>query len=202
MLKELYGIEKPYVIVPNGIDSALFTPDKKMLKDNKLVLCAARIEGIKNQLNLIKALNNTGYTLVIIGSPAPNQKNYYAQCRKIASKNVIFHNRVPQERLVQHYREAKVHALPSWYETCGLSSLEAAAMGCNVAISEKGFTRDYFGEDAFYAEPGSIESIFHSIEQASQSDCRENLQQKILENYTWKQAAIKTAEAYRQIINH
>ena len=202
MLKELYGVTKPYVVVPNGIDATLFTPDNKMLKDNKLVLCAARIEGIKNQLNLIKALNNTSYTLVIIGSPAPNQKNYYAQCRKIASKNVIFHGRVPQETLVQHYKEAKVHALPSWYETCGLSSLEAAAMGCNVAISEKGFTRDYFGDDAFYAEPGSIESIFRSIEQAAQSDCRENLQQKILKNYTWKQAALKTAEAYRQIINH
>ena len=96
-LKELYKQERPYSVVPNGIDPLLFYPDKKVAKDNKLVICAARIEGIKNQLNLIKALNNTAYTLMLIGSPAPNQKSYYAACRKIASKNILFHDHLPQE---------------------------------------------------------------------------------------------------------
>ena len=37
---------------------------KKIGKDPLMVLCVARIEGIKNQLNLIKALNNTEYQLL------------------------------------------------------------------------------------------------------------------------------------------
>jgi glycosyltransferase involved in cell wall biosynthesis len=199
-LKEEYNAEGPYSVVPNGIDTRLFRPDKKVTKDNKLVLCAARIEGIKNQLNLIKALNNTAYTLMLIGSPAPNQISYYTACRKMAAKNIIFHDHIPQEELIDHYKAAKVHALPSWFETCGLSSLEAAAMGCNVMITEKGFTREYFGDDAFYGEAGDTESIFNAIEKASQHDCHEELQQKVLHHYTWQRAAAITLEAYEKII--
>ena len=199
-LKELYKVEKPYCIVPNGIDPLLFQPDEKTSKDNKLVLCAARIEGIKNQLNLIKALNNTAYTLLLVGSPAPNQKNYYSLCKKIASKNIIFQAQVPQEVLAGYYKIAKVHAMPSWFETCGLSSLEAAAMGCNVVITDKGYTRDYFGDNAFYCKPENPESIFNAIEKATQNVCSSALQQKILQTYTWQQAAIITTEAYKKIL--
>ena len=199
-LKKIYAVEKMYSVVPNGIDPLLFYPDEKMVKDTKLVLCAARIEGIKNQLNLIKALNNTAYTLMLAGSAAPNQKKYYDECRKIAAKNIVFLNQVSQEKLSDHYKAAKVHALPSWFETCGLSSLEGAAMGCNIVITETGYTREYFSDDAFYCDPGNSESIFNAVEKASQSNCRKVLQQKILHAYTWQQAAAITLEAYKKII--
>lgn len=157
-LEETYGVKKEHMVVPNGIDTRMFAADMDSQKDSSMVLCAARIEGIKNQLNLIKAMNGTRYTLVLVGSAAPNQKNYYKACRDIAGPNVHFREHVPQESLVSYYKSAKVHALPSWFETCGLSSLEAAAMGCNVAITEKGYTREYFGDGAFYCDPADPQS--------------------------------------------
>ena len=199
-LKELYKVENEYTIVPNGIDPLLFTPVEKKFKDDKLVLCAARIEGIKNQLNLIRALNNTSYTLIIAGSPAPNQKRYYSACRRIASKNIVFHDHMPQEELTNHYRKAKVHALPSWFETCGLSSLEAGAMGCNVVITEKGYTREYFRNDAFYCDPDDPQSILKEIEKAAKSNCSNELQEKIFRQFTWRRTAALTFEAYKKII--
>jgi hypothetical protein len=36
------------------------------------ILCVARIEGRKSQLNLVKAVRNLPYKLVLIGKPAPN----------------------------------------------------------------------------------------------------------------------------------
>ncbi len=200
-LREEFEEELDYAVVYFGVDPSLFCADEKMTKDNKMVVCAARIEGLKNQLNLIKALNNTDYTLLIAGSPAPNQKNYYEKCRKIAAKNILFRDHMPHAELVKFYKKAKVHALPSWFETCGLSSLEAAAMGCNVTITEKGYTREYFGNDAFYCDPQSPESIFNQIEKAAQTDCQTALQQKILRNYTWQEAARVTSQAYRKIIS-
>lgn len=200
-LKELYAIEKSYSVVPNGIDPSLFEPDEKVVKDNKLVLCAARIEGLKNQLNLIKALNDTQYTLILIGSPAPNQMKYYDECRRIASENIIFHDQVTQETLSAYYKKAKVHVLPSWFETCGLSSLEAAAMGCNIVITDKGFAREYFGNDGFYCDPGNPASIFNAIEKAAQSPPRKELQQKIIHQYTWQQAADITLTACKNILS-
>ena len=50
-----------YMVVPNGINPGLFNCNPVTKKDDLLVLCVARIEGIKNQVNLIKALNNTKF---------------------------------------------------------------------------------------------------------------------------------------------
>lgn len=200
-LAEAFEVEKAYEVVPNGVDPALFRPDEKIIKDEKMVLCAARVEGIKNQLNLIRALNNTDYTLLIVGSPAPNQKSYYNKCRKIAASNIVFSDHMPQQELVKYYQKAKVHALPSWFETCGLSSLEAAAMGCNVAITDKGYTKEYFADHAFYCDPGDPESIFKEVENAAKNTCRIGLQQNILNNYTWQKAARITSDAYKKIIS-
>ena len=199
-LKTQYHFDRDFYIIPNGINEKLFQPNESALKDKNLVLCAARIEGIKNQLNLIKAMNGTEFRLLLIGDPAPNQTKYYDQCRKIAGENIEFIPRLSQEKLITYYKKAKVHILPSWFETCGLSSLEAAAMGCNIVITDKGFAKEYFSKDAFYCDPGNPESIYNAVKQAAESPSQKILQEKVLKNFTWKQAAIKTMEAYKKII--
>jgi glycosyltransferase involved in cell wall biosynthesis len=193
-------VKNPYTIVPNGIDDSLFTPDSKRVKSERMVLCVARIEGIKNQLNLIKALNSTEFTLIIIGSPAPNQKKYYTHCRKIASGNIQFISHMPQEQLLSYYKKAKVHILPSWFETCGLSSLEAAASGCNIVVTNKGYTRDYFGDFAFYCDPADPASILNSVRKASQAEWKSELQEKIFKEFTWQQAAAVTLDVYKKVL--
>jgi glycosyltransferase involved in cell wall biosynthesis len=195
-----YNVTSPCVMVPNGVDRRLFQPDESIEKDPRLVLCVARVEGIKNQSNLIRALNNSEYRLLIIGAASANQLNYYRECRNIAAKNISFVDHLPQEELVKYYRKAKVHILPSWFETCGIASLEAAAMGCNVVITNKGFAAEYFGDMAYYCDPASPDSIREAVEDAANSEAKKILQEKILNNYTWQQAASKTLEGYRQII--
>jgi glycosyltransferase involved in cell wall biosynthesis len=199
-LTKSYSLNKPYRIIPNGIDKKIFTPGQATQKNEKLVICAARIEGIKNQLNLIRALNDTCYRLLLIGDASPNQRAYYDLCRQTAGANISFIGRIPQEELTRYYREAKVHVLPSWFETCGLSSLEAGAMGCNVVVADKGFTREYFGENAFYCDPGNVESIYNAVHEAATSPSQEALQASVLKNYTWQQAARQTLEAYQSVL--
>ena len=200
-LLELYQCSTGCIPVPNGMDAGLFAFDDRQEKDNHLVLCVARIEGIKNQVNLIKALNNTPYQLLIIGAPAPNQSSYYRECRKIAASNVRFIQQLPQRELVKYYQRAKVHILPSWFETCGLSSLEAGAMGCNIVITDKGYTREYYEDHAFYCDPASPDSIFRAVDHAANTSFRPALRKKILTNYTWDQAAACIARAYHQILD-
>ena len=60
-------------------------------RDDHLILCVARIEGRKNQLNLIRALANTSYRLILIGARSTNQKNYYEQCRQAATTEYPIH---------------------------------------------------------------------------------------------------------------
>ena len=199
-LVEICKIEKEHIIVPNGVDTDLFGPNEASGKDDRLIICAARIEGIKNTHNLVKAMNNTVYKLIIIGEASPNQPGYLAACQEIAADNIQFTGRLPQVELVNYYRKAKVHVLPSWFETCGLSSLEAAAMGCNIVISDRGFVRDYFGDDAFYCDPSDCNSIFQAVESAANSPSHPILQQNVLENFTWEKAAAQTLAGYTKVL--
>jgi glycosyltransferase involved in cell wall biosynthesis len=200
-LESSYFTSKPYAIIPNGINENIFRQDYTE-KDEKLVVCAARIEGIKNQMNLIKALNNTSFTLVLIGESSANQKQYYEECKRIAGRNIVFTGRLRQEELVDYFKKAKVHVLPSWFETCGLSSLEAAATGCNIVVTDKGFSRDYFSNHAFYCNPNDVESIYNAVFLAATSNVSNKLQEKIATNFTWSQAARKTLEAYKTCLNN
>lgn len=199
-LASQYKDSPGHAIVPNGVDDQLFAYNSQLAKDPDLVLCVARIEGIKNQLTLIKALNNTRYKLLLIGSPAPNQLAYYRTCRAIAASNITFIDHLPQEKLVPYYQQAAVHVLPSWFETCGLSSLEAGVMGCNIVVTEKGYTREYFENHAFYCDPASPGSIRQAIEQAARAPFPAALRNKIHTQYTWHKAAEKTLAAYQQVL--
>ena len=197
-LEKKFNLNKPFAVIPNGIDPELFKYDAATTKDLRSIICAARIEGIKNQENLIKAVNGTDLSLQIAGAAAPNQKKYFSHCQLIAGTNVHFVGRLSQSELIDLYKRSKVHVLPSWFETCGLSTLEAAAMGCNIVITDKGYTRDYFGDDAYYCDPADPSSILQAIRKASANPVNEVLVKKIREQFTWKIAAEKTLAAYQK----
>jgi glycosyltransferase involved in cell wall biosynthesis len=195
-LSEDYGIKHPFRVIPNAIDDKLFYP-YSLEKENEMVICVARIEGLKNQLNLIKAVKNTKYHLYIIGAPSTNQLDYYRICQNEAEENVHFISFLKQDELRKYYSRAKVHVLPSWFETTGLSSLEAAAMGCNIVVTNKGDVKEYFGDMAFYCDPESPDSIRMAIDSAANGESDSRLIKKIKEEYTWSIAAEKTLEAYK-----
>jgi glycosyltransferase involved in cell wall biosynthesis len=95
-----------------------------------------------------------------------------------------------------------VHILPSWFETTGLSSLEAAAMGCNVVITNRGDAKEYFKSEAWYCDPDSPQSIYDAVEAAAGSVFNEALRIRIHENYTWKTAAALTFNVYKETLKN
>jgi glycosyltransferase involved in cell wall biosynthesis len=201
-LRKAFGKEAPYSVIPNGVDPELFHSDSAEESTRTDVLCAARIEGVKNQLNLVRALNNAPYRLTIAGKASPNAAAYEKGCREAAGSNIIFTGQLSKEELIQQYKKAKVHVLPSWFETTGLSSLEAAVMGCNLVVSDRGDTREYFGDSAFCCEPGDPASIREKVEQAMNAPFNEAFRQHILQHYTWEIAAAKTLQAYKLVLDN
>lgn len=198
-LLKRYSVVPEYAVVHNGVNTSVFR-HTTMQRNGNLALCVARIEGIKNQYNLIRALNNSAYKLLLIGDAAPNQQNYYEQCKGIAAENISFISQLPQEQLINYYASARVHVLPSWFEVCGLSSLEAAAMGCQVVISNKGFAASYFENDAFYCDPSKPDTILKAVNEAATANVNGELQKKVLQNYTWQKTAEKTLSVYKKYI--
>lgn len=197
-LSKRYRFNNEYRVIPNGVSDRFFQDYDPRKKSG--VLCVGRIEVIKNQLNLIKAVKNTDIQLTIIGQPAPNHLAYYEACKAAAGNNVAFLGQQPVERVIEAMGAAKVHALPSFFETTGLSSLEAGAMGCNLVITAKGDTEDYFGNKAYYCEPDQPESILAALIDALEAPVDESLRESIETNYRWEITGKKTLEAYKSVL--
>lgn len=197
--------KKSFVVVPNAVDTTLFNSDNVVLtneikKYEGCVLCVARIEGRKSQLNLVRAMIGLPYQLVLIGKSAPNHLGYLKQIKKEAGNNVHFLGQVDHDLLPQFYKAAKVHALISWMETPGLSSIEAGVMESNLVITDKGDPRDYFGNYAYYCQPDNVESIRNALINAYEAPVNPELKSHILNNFTWELTAKKTLEGYNHAI--
>lgn len=203
MLKNDFHIDKTAFIIPNGSDKFFYNanPQKfiSMYGVKDFVLCVGRICHRKNQFTLINSLKNTGLKLVLIGPNSDAQ--YYEMCKNTADDNIIFIDQIKHYELPSAYAAAKVHVLPSWFETPGLSSLEAGLAGCNVVTTDRGSTKEYFMNMVNYCNPSSEDSINKSILDAYNKPKGDILRNHILNNYVWDIAANKTLEAYKKVLN-
>jgi glycosyltransferase involved in cell wall biosynthesis len=203
-----FNIEKISVVY-NGVEErflnsngSLFT-EKFNFKD--FVLFVGRIEKKKNVLSLIKAMNELPYDLVLIGDyTADNQ--YYNVCLEFAGENIHFLGNIEHnsELLQSAYGAAKVFALPSWMETPGISALEAGLAGCRIVITDRGSTKEYFGDMATYCDPDNIISIRSAInEMMNQGDTGNKLRlsNHLIKNFSWSSIAKNTLSVYENLLS-
>jgi len=204
LLVRMFGVnKKKLIVVPNGVDSSFLTSNSELFKNkysiDNFILSVANIATRKNTLSLITALSGIKIPLVLIGAFNPRDA-YYKLCKKAADgrSNIFFLGRVPHgsPMLASAYAGAKVHAQVSWFETPGLSSLEAALSDCNLVVSCRGSTRDYFENFAWYCDPGDTLSVRRAVLAAYDSPVNNSLRSHILNHFTWEKAAEKTYEAY------
>jgi glycosyltransferase involved in cell wall biosynthesis/tetratricopeptide (TPR) repeat protein len=164
------------------------------------VLCVGRIETRKNQLMLLKALEDSDLTVVLAGGGFSYQPEYEKAVRAFKRKgHTIILDRVTPEMLSSAYSACRIHVLPSWYELPGLVSLEAAAHGKNIVVTRTGTTGDYVGTKAFYCKPWDSDSINAAITAAFYAPVKEGLVE-MAKSYTWDTAVDKTVSAYENII--
>ena len=163
------------------------------------VLCVGRIESRKNQLMLLKALEDSPLTVVLAGGGFSYQPAYEQAVRSFKRKGrTIVLDRVSPEMLASAYAAARVHCLPSWYELPGLVSLEAAWQGCVVVASDTGSTADYLGDGAWYCEPHNPDSIRNAVNAAYFSPAPTSLREQV-RGFTWAETVRQTWDVYQHV---
>ncbi|MCS6950958.1 MAG: glycosyltransferase, partial [bacterium] len=198
--------DKAAQVVPNAVRPERFLqaqPDAFVqrfgLRD--FVLCAARIEPFKNQLMLLWALRDVDMPIVLAGKISDSE--YGELCYRWANDRAHFVGELEPDLLASAYAAARVHAMPSWAETPGLTSLEAALAGCPIVVGNRGAEREYFGDFAYYCNPADVDSVREAVLQAWEdrdAAKREAFREYILMHYTWEHTARATAEAYERVL--
>jgi glycosyltransferase involved in cell wall biosynthesis len=166
------------------------------------VLCVGRLELRKNQLMLLKALENDDITIVFVGGGVNYHPAYVELCKRYKRKGTtLFLDRLDEAMLVSAFAAARVHCLPSWYELPGLVTIEAAAYGCPVVQSSWGTIGDYCGEFLVPCEPDDYTSIRTAVFKALTREKNPDAARHIRE-ITWERAALKTLDAYHNALEN
>jgi len=190
-----FGFQRPED--PDAIDADLFRSEFKI---RDYVLCVGRLETRKNQLMLLRALQDMDIPLVFVNGNTP-QPGYEELCRGFErAGRTLFTGRLSKALLLSAYKGAKVHALPSWYELPGLVSLEAAWMGCNVVASTWGTVGDYLGDHYYPCEPDDPSSIQEAVRRGMRTPYEPAIRQ-MLEAYTLDNFTRKTIKQYEKVLS-
>jgi glycosyltransferase involved in cell wall biosynthesis len=209
MIRTLRVAHLPFAVAPLGIDPTAFrNPDpeafvrKYGVRD--FVLQVGRIEAPKNQLLLAVACREAGLRLVLIGDP--RQPQYLEWIRRHGGSDLLVIPHLPQEEVAGAYAAARVHALPSWGEVCGLVNLEAAACGAAVVTGTQGYELEYLSDLADYCDPSDVESMRGAVRTAwdhypTDAARRDRLRVRVLDRFTWEASARATFEAYCRVLN-
>ena len=191
-----------------GVDPALFLdPDPNIFR-KKLELApsaqAGRIEPAKNQAMLCWALRETNLPIVLIGG-TKHWPAYADLCKSISGERLHIIDHLPQPLLASAYAAAAVHVLPSWMETCGLVSLEAALAGAPLVGSTFGHELEYLEGDAWYADPGDENSLLKAVLAAWEAGRHHprpiTMKRKVLERFNWERTADATEKLYCRVLN-
>jgi glycosyltransferase involved in cell wall biosynthesis len=197
--------DKEYIVAPNAFSKTLIKQDVSITKDlekfRNCVLSVAYLQPRKCQLELVRALKNSPYTLVLIGSVIPGAERYFEKVKKELGPNQYWLGRVEYNKLAKFYKLAKVHCLISWMEVSGLASLEAGLMGCNIVVTDYGDTRGNFGDLAYYCAPNSLKSIRKAVDKAYKNDYNPELRKLIENKYNWCNEVQQTIKAYEKAIS-
>jgi tetratricopeptide (TPR) repeat protein len=165
------------------------------------VLSVGRFETRKNQLMLLKALEDSELTVVLASGGFTYQPEYDAAVRGFQRRGkTVIVEQVSPEMLSSAYAACRVHALPSWFELPGHVSLEAAAHGKNIVITSAGTQIDYFGRKAFYCQPWDPESVLEAVMEAFESPVSPELV-NVAMSYSWEKTVEKTLQAYQEIVS-
>ena len=200
-----------FEIAHYGVDPSLFLDaDPEAFRQHTgirgpFVMQAGRIEPGKNQAMLCWALRHTDIQIVLIGG-TKHWPNYAELCRSISGHQLKIIDHMPQHLLASAYAAAAVHTLPSWMETCGLVSLEAALSGTPLVGSTFGHELEYLEGDAWYADPGDTNSIKKAVLAAMKAGRQDPrpiaMKRKVLERFNWERTVDATERLYRKVLTH
>ena len=197
-------------VVPNGISTDLFYPLPNIQREqNRLIVTNSADIPLKGLYHLLRAVARIAadrpLRLVVIGTPKKNG-GIENLIRTLGIGHLVqFIGRVDHGTFVRQYARASVAVVPSLYEGFGLPAGEAMACGVPVVSTTGGALPEVVGDAGVLVPPGDHRALAAAIrnlldDTGKASTLGRRGFRRIQEHFTWKRAAEKTVDAYREVI--
>ncbi len=210
IIREFNIPEERFSVVPNGINTQIFHPVEGIEREkDRIIVTNSADMPLKGLYYLLQAVHDISkkrnIRLTVIGKPKEN-----GGVEKLIDKLRIGHlidftGRITDEEFVLQYARAAIAVVPSVYEGFGLPVGEAMASGIPVISTTGGALPEVAGDAAVLVPPRDPEALAKAITGLLDNPKRaEELgkagYKRVMEQFTWKNAAEKTVEAYRETL--
>ncbi|MEU6115010.1 glycosyltransferase family 4 protein [Streptomyces sp. NPDC047117] len=201
-------------VVHIGADTDLFSPDPSVPEvPGRIVTTSSADVPLKGLIHLVEALakvrtENPAAHLVVVGKRADDGPVAAAIERYGLGDAIEFVKGISDAELVDLVRGAQVACVPSLYEGFSLPAAEAMATGTPLLATTGGAIPEVAGPDGetcLAVPPGDAGALATGLNRLlGDADLRRRLgaagRERVLARFTWRQAAIGTAERYREAI--
>jgi glycosyltransferase involved in cell wall biosynthesis len=200
-------------VVPNGVDVDLFKPLPDVARRaGKIVATLSSDMPSKGLSHLIEAVaklrTERDVTLTLIGKGGVGVVAEDLVRRFGIEAVVETPGRVDALDLVRHLNEASVVVVPSLYEGFSLPAVEAMSCGAPLVATTGGAIPEVVGGDGVAAllvppaDAGALaEAICRLLDDSVLAEALGGAgRSRVLERFTWKEAARLTTDVYRQAI--
>lgn len=203
--------EHKFRVVPNGINTDYFypLPHVKRLPHNLLVTNSADtpLKGLRYLLEAVASIKRKrNIKLTVIGKPKKGGTVESLVKNLGLHDCATFTGRIEYEDFARYYAEATMAVIPSLYEGFGMPAGEAMACGVPVISTTGGALPEVVGDAGILIPPADREAMERAILllMDDPEECERLGQlglERVKSSFTWKHAAQKTVDVYRETID-
>jgi len=200
-----------FSIVPNGINTNLFYPIADIKRERyRVIVTNSADTPLKGLLFLFRAVaelaKNQDIHVTVVGEPKKDGDIVKLVRELNISHRINFTGRIDDQEFVRQYARATVAVVPSVYEGFGLPVGEAMACGVPVISTTGGALPEVVGDAGVLVPPADSAALARAIHELLENPQRAKVLgsagfRRVQEHFTWKRAAEKTVETYREVIN-
>jgi len=211
-ISEDFGVPmEKFRVVPNGINMDYFYPLPQIRRDEHHILVTnsadTPLKGLKYLLEAVALIRKRrAIRLTVIGTPKPDGPIERLVGRLKLEPCVKFAGRIAYEDFARYYAEATMAVIPSLYEGFGMPAGEAMACGVPVISTSGGALPEVVGDAGVLVPPANAKALEEAIlSLLDDPDRRHRLGQaglaRVHDSLTWRHAAQKTVDVYREAID-
>lgn len=198
-------------VVYNGIDSETFHPISGSREPKTLITTASADQPLKGTQHLMPALrqlidSDPEVRLIMIGRPKPDGATQSLIDSLRLSDHIEFYHGISAQQITELYARASIAVVPSEYEGFGLPAGEAMACGVPVVSSDGGALPEVVGDAGIVVPAKSSAALASAIRSLLSDDVAraryaEAGRARIVEKFSWREAAEATTALYQRVLS-